>query len=155
MKEQIKEHWKLIIFLFIVTFFILQLFVVSPCLAIGESMYPTLANGDIQLIIHNNKNIERYDIIGVYIDKKLCVKRVIGLPGETIQYKNNKLYIDEKEIEDKYFNDMNDYGMLSEPVTLKNDEYIVLGDNRNNSKDCRIWGPIKKENIKGKLLLSE
>ena len=71
------------------------------------------------------------------------------MPGETISIKNNKVYIDDHKIKDDYA--VGDTENVEE-ITLKDNEYFVLGDNREVSKDSRVIGPIKKENIKGKAI---
>ena len=80
------------------------------------------------------------------------VKRIYGLPGETVQIKGKDIYINNQIIEDKYAkNAMDDAGIAEEPLKLGEDEYFVLGDNRRVSKDSRDSevGPVKKENIAG------
>jgi len=73
-------------------------------------------------------------------------KRVIGLPGEKIRYKNNKLYINDKIIEDSYaYGDTENF----QEITLGNDEYFLMGDNREISLDSRSLGVIKKDEIEG------
>lgn len=74
------------------------------------------------------------------------IKRVIGLPGETVEIKNNNIYIDGKVLKDKY-----GYGITNdmEEITLDDDEYFVLGDNRTVSLDSRVFGAVKKQEIKG------
>lgn len=113
-------------------------------------MYPTLHDGDrgFSFIITRNINIERFDICVIDPDNidYLLVKRVIGLPGETIEYIDNKLYVNGQYIEEDFLNDdvyTNDF-----KVTLNENEYYCLGDNRGNSNDSRFYGAFLKEEIK-------
>ena len=74
---------------------------------------------------------------------------IIGLPNESIRIKNNRIYINDKEIENSYaYGETSDY----DEITLGEDEYFVLGDNRLISKDSRIIGPVKRSKIKGKTI---
>ncbi len=111
-------------------------------------MKTTLENGDL-LLLYKLGDIKRYDIVVIddKIDDEIIIKRVIGMPGETIEIKNNKIYINDEEIADNYA-----YGETSDfsQITLKDDEYFILGDNRLISKDSRIIGPVKKDSIEGK-----
>lgn len=114
----------------------------------GDSMFPTLENGE-KKFYNKTDEIERFDII-VYVENgNTLVKRVYGLPGETISMSDGKIYINDKKIlEDKYaYGDTNNI----ESVTLMEDEYYVLGDNREISRDSRHSGPVRIGNIKGKL----
>lgn len=84
------------------------------------------------------------------------VKRIYGLPGETVQIKNNCIYINGQQIEDGYAkNAMDDGGVAEEPITLAEDEYFVLGDNRKVSLDSRdsSLGPIHRDSIAGHVIL--
>ena len=114
---------------------------------------------------------ERYDIIVFYpkghdVDE-YYVKRIYGLPGETVYIDNNSIYINGKKIDDPYAKDAMDdsqieLGTKEKPYTLKSDEYYVLGDHRSVSLDSRSIpqgedpdapGPVKRENIAGKVFL--
>ena len=94
--------------------------------------------------------IDRFDIVVVKTDNNRIIKRVIGLPGESVMYEDGKLYINGKYVEDSYsLSETKDF----ENIVLKEDEYFVLGDNREVSKDSRMIGPVKKEQILGKTRL--
>ena len=120
----------------------------------GISMEPSYHEGD-QLIVNKLSvkfiPIERNDVITVTRDDGTkIIKRVVALPGETVQITNGLLYIN-GEAQVTKFENMNDPGCAKDPITLKSDEYFVLGDNRNNSADSRMHGPIRKDQIIGKV----
>lgn len=146
-KSIIKEY--LPFSLFVLLIIGIRIFICSPINVNGTSMSTTLKDGDIMLLnkIGLRKGIERFDIVVVKTDDNYLIKRVIGLPGEIISYKDEKLYINGKVIEDKY--NLNVTGDI-EAVEIGNDEYYVMGDNRSVSKDSRMIGTIKKEDIIGK-----
>lgn len=131
----------------------------------GNSMYPTLSNGDnlyLNKLVYRLHEPERFDVVAIYspntTDKKI-IKRIIGLPNETIYISENKIYI-KKEGESEFhllnesygYEPINNEGLASEPIALKDDEYFVLGDNRNNSLDSRYEevGNIPRTNIYGR-----
>ena len=138
-------------------------FAVSRCfsigLATGESMSPTIPSPSILLINKLDKDLQRNDIVvckegGL----KTITKRIIGLPGESVTITvDGKVFINNTLYEDEYGNisfPMYLSGDRSYPVVLGEDEYFVMGDNRNVSADSRNTeiGNIKKENIKGKVM---
>lgn len=141
----IKNLIPYIIIIVVVVF--VRTFIVTPVRVNGSSMAPTLKGGEIMLL---NKlgNIERFDIVVLKIEEEQdnLIKRVIGLPGETVEIKDNKIYINEKILEDKYGEGIT-YNI--DKITLKEDEYFVLGDNRMISLDSRVFGTIKASEIKG------
>lgn len=110
----------------------------------GESMENTLDDGD-QLIVdkltYRFHDPERFDIIVFpfrYKDNTYYIKRIIGLPGETVQIADGEIYINGEVLEESYGREvMQDAGQAAEPITLGDDEYFVLGDNRNYSSDSR------------------
>lgn len=135
---------------------IIQLFL-NICIVVGSSMYPTFKDGDIFLGLNAKMTkLSRGDIVVVdsrkldYVSSDKIVKRIIGLPGENIKFKDGIVYINGKELEEPYKND-NKEERIEFPeidITLKDDQYFIMGDNRNNSTDSRMFGPIDKDNIK-------
>jgi len=130
--------------------FIFQNFVVE-----GSSMFPTLTQGD-RLIVSRLSYVlgepDRGDIIVFqypFGPERDFVKRIIGLPGETIAIQNGTVIIDGKPLanEDYVKNKSRD---TKAPVTLGEDEYFVMGDNRTGSSDSRSWGPLQRHFIIGK-----
>lgn len=129
---------------------LIRTFIITPVRVDGDSMKNTLKNGDI-LLLYKLGSINRLDIIVLDEEKdnEKIIKRVIGLPGETVAIKKGKIYINDKVIDDEYaYGETSDY----DKVTLEDDEYFILGDNRLISKDSRYFGPIKKSEIKGKIV---
>jgi len=125
----------------------------------GESMENTLDDGDqliVDKITYRFKDPERFDIIVFpfhYKENTYYIKRIIGLPGETVQIADGLIYIDGEVLQESYGREViQDPGLAAEPITLGEDEYFVLGDNRNNSEDSRSAdiGNVKKEDILGK-----
>lgn len=155
-------------------------FVAHPVRVDGRSMYPTLKNGEFGFtnvggVLLNG--VERGDIVVVTMDedgqKTHWVKRVIGLPGDTVSCVNDVVYINGKVLDETkyidpdyrqslvdkfgYFNKVpnaNNTDVVDfEEVKLKDDEYYVMGDNRPYSKDSRYVGPVKKSQIFAKKML--
>jgi len=126
----------------------------------GESMEPTLQNGDnliVDKITYRFNDPQRFDIIVFpfkYKNDTFYIKRIIGLPGETVQItKDGKIYINEEELKEGYGKEvMLDPGNAYTAITLGDNEYFVLGDNRNNSSDSRSTsvGLIHRDDIIGR-----
>lgn len=131
----------------VIIVFILIKFILMPVEVVGKSMLPTLYEGErgFSFVIAKSFGLKRFDIVVVEYEPKLIVKRLIGLPNETIEYKDNKLYIDGVYYEEPYLDNAVTNDFVAE---LGPDEYFVLGDNREVSKDSRIDGPFKIEDIK-------
>lgn len=142
-----------------VSFFIVT-FIGQRTVVDGSSMNPTLTDGDnlvVDKISYRFHDPERFDIIVFpyqHEAKTYYIKRIIGLPGETIYVDpDGNIFIDDVLLEEHYGKDIiNDGGRASTPITLEDDEYFVMGDNRNNSCDSRDYmvGNIKKDIIVGR-----
>ncbi|BBF42208.1 signal peptidase I [Lachnospiraceae bacterium KM106-2] len=123
----------------------------------GSSMEPTLHNKDMLIIdklTYRTSDPKQFDIIVFEHSKsEWYIKRIIGLPGQTVQIKDGKAYINGNELKDSYgLEPMDDAGQAAEPIQLGEDEYFVLGDNRNDSADSRMEyvGVVKRDKIIGK-----
>lgn len=155
-------NFSIYILIILVLTYLVVTFVGQRTQVSGSSMEYTLSDGD-QLIVdkisYRIHEPERFDIIVFpyqYEDETYYIKRVIGMPGETIYIEDNTIYINEKPLAESYGREvMVSAGRASEPITLGLDEYFVLGDNRNESSDSRdpSVGSIKREDIIGKAWL--
>lgn len=134
----------------IVVVILIRTFIITPVRVDGASMDKTLENGQI-LLLYKLGNVKRYDIVVLdeEIEDEIIIKRIIGMPNDTVEIKNGVLYINDEEIEEEYA-----YGQTSDydKITLGDDEYFILGDNRPISKDSRYFGPVKKDEIIGKVI---
>ena len=131
----------------------------------GASMENTLHNGDnliVDKLSYRFHDPERFDIIVFpfqFQDNTYYIKRIIGLPGETVQIMDDgSVYINGEKLEENYGMEVikpETIGRAAEPIELGDDEYFVMGDNRNNSSDSRtdMVGNITRENIIGKAWL--
>lgn len=129
---------------------------------VGNSMSDKIRSGQeilIDKISYELRDIKRYDVIVYKSDlsgqDEYVVKRVIGLPGEEIQIVDSKIYIDGAEIEDKYYEGNFESGYAANTIKIGDNEYFVMGDNRNLSQDSRFEyvGNIKRNDILGKAWL--
>lgn len=139
----------------IVIALLIKTYIFSPIKVNGTSMYPTLLDGDIMFlneIGYYLGGLERFDIVVVKTENDRIIKRVIGLPGDTVEYKDNHLYINGEELEENFEHDITHNFELSEIgyEVIPDDYYFVVGDNRGDSLDSRKIGLIHKKQIKGK-----
>lgn len=152
----------------VVCVYVVPKYVVQRTEVSGPSMENTLHNEEnilVEKVSYRFQDPERFDIIVFYhfydeVEDKndedsydFYVKRIIGLPGETVQIVDNVIYINGEPIEENYGKNPTDYsGVAEEPIVLDDDEYFVLGDNRAISQDSRYEevGNIKKDKIVGK-----
>jgi len=159
MNEKAKEIIKTILTYasIVLVVIIIRIFFVDPVRVDGHSMDTTLQNGEIMLlnkIIYKRHDIKRFDIVVISENKKLIIKRVIGLPGETVEYKKNELYINGEKIDDPYPSTKTEDFKIEDigHVKVPGDTYFVMGDNRSNSLDSRYSavGVINKSQILGR-----
>ncbi len=137
----------------IIGIILLRLYVISPVQVDGSSMVPTLQDNQILLLKKYDHRFDRFDIVVLKYGKDKLVKRVIGLPGETVAYINHKLFINGKVVEESFLPEniktsdfhLEDIGY----TTIPDGYYFVVGDNRNDSLDSRYIGLIPKKNIEG------
>lgn len=150
-----------LVIVLIATFLIVK-FVGVRTEVIGTSMTPTLQDGDnliVEKVTYYFRDPQRYDIIVFPYPEdpsRHYIKRIIGLSGETVQIIDGYVYINGELLDEHYGNAvMNNAGIAAEPITLGEDEYFVLGDNRNNSEDSRYAavGNIKRSQIDGRAWL--
>lgn len=162
MKKIIKVNLFSIVFIgFILTCLFIGSFIFKPIQITGSSMEPTLHDGSFHQTIQFSP-IDRFDIVvAKSSENHTVIKRAIGLPNDTIEYKNDTLYVNNKKVNEPYLQPLKD---KQQPfttdtknhshfkITLKDDEYYLLGDNRPVSKDSRALGPFKSNQIISELI---
>lgn len=149
----IKEILEVVV-IAVVTVFLIRYFLIQPFLVSGASMEPSFSDGNYLLIdeiTYRFRGPERGEVIVFRYPKDpstFFIKRIIGLPGEKVVFKNGNVYINNIRLEEDYLSDtLRSSDNLS--VTLGGGQYFVLGDNRSHSFDSRSWGPISKKHIIG------
>ena len=137
-------------------FALVHKFIVYPSIVSGASMEDNFHSGNLMVCarIHSADFIERYDVVTADWDGTQIVKRVVGLPGETIQIAGGTIFVNGEKIEDPYKNsDSFLPGIAKNPVVLGENEYFLIGDNRNNSDDSRFHvGVVTYDELMGKVL---
>lgn len=157
--EFLKDAAKYIVVVVIVL--LLFIFVVGLQQVVGPSMNPTLKEGDILIVnklLYNIGKPDRNDIVVLMQDEKYMVKRVVGLPGEVVEYKDNYVIVNGEKYKETFIDTdkvhTNDFSVkdLGYDV-IPEGKYLVLGDNRENSLDSRDYGLVDEKEIVGKVWL--
>ena len=141
---------------------LIRSYIVTPVIVRGDSMYDTLKDGEVLFLSKINyyvSEIERFDIVVIQdLDGDLIIKRVIGLPGDDIEYKDDVLYVNGKKYTNRFTDDVTEDFTLEDVCEILNvdcdgkipdDMYLVLGDNRDVSADSRVKGLIQRDQILG------
>ena len=160
MKAKEIINWVVYFVCLLAVVFVINTFVVQRTMVSGDYIYPYLHNKDqlmMDKLSYRIHDPERFDIVVFPVvrdgKEEYYIKRVIGLPGETVQIIDGYVYINGEKLDENYGAEvMNDAGRAAEPITLGDDEYFVLGDNRNRSDDSRYENVenLKREKIVGR-----
>lgn len=149
MKKEYVGYLKIFVIIFVVAIYVFvyhnyfRLVVVS-----GNSMADTVSDGGVCFVNVNDINIDRYNIVLVKLNYQVAIKRIIGLPNDKILIKDGFVYVNGKRLDEyDYFTEKE--GMFSAEVQLKENEYFVLGDNREISYDSRDYGAVEESEIVG------
>lgn len=144
--------------IFVAGFVLLAACSLRPVRSEGTGMSPTINDGDKIFVDENFGELKRGDIIIFYYPKdrsKSYIKRVIGLPNETIEIREGKVYINGQVLDEPYLVEENNQQKSSfRPQKVLKNHYFVMGDNRDNSSDSRYWGTVDRELVIGKYYMT-
>ena len=139
---------------------VIIIFLYQPVKVEGTSMNPLLSDQErifINKFIYHFAPIDRGDVVVFWypLDRsKSFIKRIVGLPGETIEIRSGEVYVNGKELQDQFvppsYLDGSTYG----PIEITQDEYFVMGDHRDSSNDSRVFGPVPRQYIYGKAVFA-
>ena len=165
-KDMFEEYIPYLIIIFFVI--IIRTFIATPVRVDGTSMNPTLKDGDVMVLyklVKHTRGLKRFDIVVVNTGKTRLIKRIVGLPGERIKYEITpdengnqvgRLLINGEVVEENFIKENyksqtcnNNWNICNEELTIPMDKYFVMGDNRGNSMDSRVIGPVSRDEITG------
>jgi signal peptidase I len=130
----------------------------KPVRVEGTAMLPTLKDGDRVLMDENIGELKRGDIVTFLYPKdtsKTYLKRIIGLPGETVEIRRGRVFINGQPLDEPYLDESYNKTKASfAPQAVAANSYFVVGDNRDNSSDSRYWGSVPTDLIKGKYYMT-
>lgn len=159
-----QSFWELVRFAVVAILIVvpIRVFIAQPFLVSGSSMFPTFKNADYLIVDELSYHLgdpKRYDVVIFRYPgdtTKFYIKRIIGLPGETVDVNGNTVTIKNVENKEGFTLKQPFIGSGSNRVShveLKEDEYFVMGDNRGASSDSRYWGAVERDLIVGRALL--
>jgi signal peptidase I len=150
-----------ILFVALILALLVRSYIAEPRFIPSDSMIPTLQVGDrlvVEKVSYRLHSPEFGDIIVFdpppqlqelgYARDQAFIKRIIGKPGQTVEVKSGKVFVDGQPLKESYIAESPKYNML--PATVPEDSYFVMGDNRNNSNDSHVWGFLPKDFILGR-----
>lgn len=130
----------------------------KPVSVEGMAMKPAFNDGDKILVDKNFSNLKRGDVITFLYPKdrsKWYFKRIVGLPNETIEIREGKVYINGELLDEPYVDESNNHSKSNfPPIRVPEFHYFVIGDNRDNSSDSRYWGTLDRELITGRYYMT-
>lgn len=167
-KERLKQSYKIAIesdervnpFWVILSLFIVMYLVFSYNFSVvdvsGESMFPTIKNNE-KVLVYKTKNLQRGNLALYYpsderAQGKLYIKRVIAKGGDTLEYRNHRLYLNDRFLKEDYIHESEFYPETLSVEKIKENHYYFMGDNRNNSQDSRLYGQESKDVVYGKVV---
>ena len=156
LKKTLKKIYPYIIVVIVVV--LIRSFIITPAMVDGNSMLPNLQDNNVVILNkldYKLNDIKRFDVVVVNYNGEKLIKRVIGLPGEHVEYKNGLLYVNGFVTDENFKHaDTNDFKLETIGyLKIPGDKYFVVGDNRNDSVDSRVIGLIDKEDILGSVSL--
>lgn len=158
-------EWALVIIGAILVAFIVKTFFVQAFRIPSESMVPTLEKGDrvlVNKLSYQLHDVNRGDVVvferppnltAAPGDPEDLIKRVIGLPGDTVQTKDGKVYVNGRELDEPYLPKGTITDNIDQPIDIPKGHIWVMGDNRGNSQDSRVFGPVAEDTIVGRAFL--
>lgn len=140
---------------FALVFGVVRPFIVEAFVIPSESMVPTLMVGDRVLankFIYDFTEPEKGDVAvfeSVEMEGQDLIKRVVATPGDTVEVREGKLYVNGEPQDEPYLNQNSGFSPPQQEITIPEDSYFMMGDNRSNSRDSRFFGPVPEENFEG------
>jgi signal peptidase I len=136
--------------------FLTRQFILTPIYSMGPSMMPTYQDGGVNFVYrlaYRSHEPQRGDVVAIRFsdDKIMLMKRIIGLPGETVAFHAGRVFINDQPLDEPYVQYPTNWELP--PVTVEPDKYLVVGDNRSMPPEAHLFGQAQRKRIVGKILL--